>query len=228
MKYRSLIIVVEGQTEEEFVNETFAPWLNSQGIFDVRAIKIRTSKTGKGGNTNYAHFQNTTEILLKQEKDVLVTSLVDFFRLPNEFPGFEEAKKISSTAKRVEFLEQELGKDIGSGRFIPYIQLHEFEAFLFTKSDGFGVIPSFGPKEISAVGEIIRNYPNPELINDHPDTAPSKRLEKLVLGYNKVLHGNFVILENGLPIIFEKCPRFRHWAQSLVERMKSAPILTGL
>lgn len=228
MKYRSLIIVVEGQTEEEFVNETFAPWLNSQGIFDVRAIKIRTSKTGKGGNTNYAHFQNTTKILLKQEKDVLVSSLVDFFRLGKKFPRFEDSKKIPSTARRVEFLEQELGKDIASDRFIPYIQLHEFEALLFAKLEGFEAIPLFGKKEIAEVAAIIKGYPNPELINDHPDTAPSKRLERIAPGYNKVLHGNFVILENGLPIIFEKCPRFRHWAQSLVERMKSAPILTGL
>ena len=220
MKYRSLIIVVEGQTEEEFVNEVLQPWLNEQGINDVRAIKIRTSKTGKGGNTNYAHFKNTTENLLKQEKDILVTSLLDFFRLPNEFPGFDAARRIINVQKRIEFLEHELSNKIASERFIPYIQLHEFEALLFTKIEGFRVVPFCGKAAIEQISKIIDEYPNPELINDHPNTAPSKRIEKIIADYDKVLHGNYIILENGLAAIFEKCPRFRQWIERLVEHMR--------
>lgn len=221
MKYRSLIIVVEGQTEEVFVNETLAPWLNTQGIFDTRAIKIRTSKTGKGGNSNFVHFKNTTENLLKRENDILVTSLIDFFRLPVKFPGFESAKKIANVEKRIEFLEHELAKNIDSERFIPYIQLHEFEALLFSKIDGFRIIPSIGQPEIDKISKIITDYPNPELINNNPETAPSKRLEKIIASYNKVLFGNFIIAENGITSIFERCPRFKTWAINLVVQMKS-------
>ncbi len=221
MKYRSLIIVVEGQTEEVFVNETLAPWLNSQGIFDIRAIKIRTSKTGKGGNVNFEHFKNTTENLLKQENDILVSSLIDFFRLPVKFPGFESSKKITSVEKRVEFLEYELAKTIDSERFIPYIQLHEFEALLFSKIEGFRIIPSIRQSEIDKISKVISDFPNPELINDNPETAPSKRLEKIITSYNKVLFGNFIIAENGLSSIFERCPRFKIWVFNLVAKMKS-------
>jgi hypothetical protein len=218
-KYRALFIVVEGQTEEEFVNEIIRPWMLSHGIHDVRAIKIRTSKTGKGGNSNYLHFKNTTNLLLKQEKDILVTCLVDYFRLPSEFPGYATALTQKTVAKRVTILESELGKDINSPHFIPYIQLHEFEALLFTKSNGFSVIPSLGSKALTEIEAIITKYPNPEDINDHPDTAPSKRIEKLIPSYNKVLFGNYIILENGLSSILDKCPRFKQWLENLRVQM---------
>lgn len=219
MNYRTLIIIVEGQTEEEFVNETIRPWMAAHGIHDVRAIKIRTSRTGKGGNANYLHFKSTTTLLLKQEKNILVTSLIDYFRLPNEFPGFVTAMKQSTVENRVAILETELGKDINSPHFVPYIQLHEFEALLFTKSAGFKVIPSLTPKALTEIEAIITKYPNPEYINDHPDTAPSKRIKNIIPNYNKVLFGNFIVLENGLSAILEKCPRFKNWLENLRVQM---------
>lgn len=121
MKYRSVIVVVEGQTEEEFVNESLRPWLNNQEIFDVRAIKIRTSRTSKGGNTDYAKFRNDVMKLLKHEQDIFVTSLIDFFRLPSQFPQYDAAQKIADVEKRVAFLENALAQDIASNRFLPYI-----------------------------------------------------------------------------------------------------------
>ena len=46
---KRLYIVVEGQTEQEFVNSVAAPYLNKKGILDARPILIRTSRTGRGG-----------------------------------------------------------------------------------------------------------------------------------------------------------------------------------
>lgn len=219
MKYRSLIIIVEGQTEEEFVNESLRPWLSRQGIHDVRAIKIRTSQTSKGGNTDYAKFKNDVLRILKKESDVLVTSLIDYFRLPKQFPKQEEAKKIAVPEKRVKFLEESLASDIASKRFIPYIQLHEFESLLFVQMKGFEALPGITARQLADVQKIIENYPNPELINDNPQTAPSKRLLAAFPPFKKVLHGNYIILENGFPALLEKCPRFRAWAEALVLSM---------
>lgn len=219
MKYRCLIIIVEGQTEEEFVNESLRTWLNGRGIHDVRAIKIRTSQTGKGGNTDYAKFKNDVLRILKKESDVLITSLIDYFRLPNRFPKYEEAQKITLAEKRTSFLEQALMSDIASERFIPYIQLHEFEALLFADLKGFGALPGIAARQLSDIQEIIEKYPNPELINDSPQTAPSKRLLSIFPPFKKVLHGNYIILENGFPALLEKCPRFRAWAENLVLSM---------
>lgn len=77
---KRLFVVVEGQTEQEFVREVLSPYLYSHGIYDVRPIPIRTSKTGRGGFVNYYHLKNTVEPLLKSEgNDVVVTTFVDFF-----------------------------------------------------------------------------------------------------------------------------------------------------
>ena len=223
MKYRCLIIIVEGQTEEEFIKESFAPWLLGHDIFDVRPIPIRTSQRQKGGNINYRKFKNDVIRFLKSENEVLVTSLIDFFRLPTDFPEFKNAQKLNGSERQVEYLENALSDDIGEARFLPYIQMHEFEALLFTDLRGFVQLPGISPRQRLAFEKILQDYPNPELINNDPETAPSKRLEKIYPAYKKVLHGNYILLENSLSAVFEKCPRFSKWAHHLVLTMKGEP-----
>jgi Domain of unknown function (DUF4276) len=101
-----------------------------------------------------------------------------------------------------------------------YIQLHEFEALLFTKWDGFEFC-GLSASARTAIQEILQDYPNPELINDHPQTAPSKRLIQLFAPakYKKPFHGNFIALENGFEAILEKCPRFKTWIDTLEKRL---------
>jgi hypothetical protein len=69
---RGLYIIVEGPTEEEFVNEVLRPYFINYGIFDVRAILIQTSPGYKGGDLKFERFKNNVEILLKAESNVLV------------------------------------------------------------------------------------------------------------------------------------------------------------
>lgn len=58
---KRLVIVVEGQTEQCFVNEILAPYLNARGIYSVAPILIRTSKNGRGGFVNYRHLYDTVK-----------------------------------------------------------------------------------------------------------------------------------------------------------------------
>lgn len=67
---------------------------------------------------------------------------------------------------------------------------------------------------------IIDAFDNPEDINSSPETAPSKRLMRIIPGYDKVLFGNIIALENGLSLVLEKCPRFRTWIDTLIHRCK--------
>ena len=55
---KRLFIVVEGQTEEAFVNELMSPYFIQNGIYDVRPVLIQTSKGHKGGFVNYEHLKN--------------------------------------------------------------------------------------------------------------------------------------------------------------------------
>ena len=64
---KRLNIVVEGQTEQSFVNEVLAPHLRNNGVSLIIPRLIRTSKTGRGGLVNYHHLHNTIKGLLSNQ-----------------------------------------------------------------------------------------------------------------------------------------------------------------
>lgn len=113
-------------------------------------------------------------------------------------------------------MEKSISDDINDRRFIPYIQLHEFEALLFSATNGFEMY--FEDKISEEIQCIIDSFDNPEDINSSPETAPSKRLIRIIPYYDKVIYGNIVALEIGLSTILSKCPRFRRWISSLIYR----------
>ncbi len=213
---KRLFIVVEGQTEEAFVKELMAPYFIQNGIYDVRPVIIQTSKGHKGGFVNYEHLKNDILRLLKsQGQDVVVTTFVDFFRCP-ELPNQKDIEALPSHIKRVEEMEKSISDDINDWRFIPYIQLHEFEALLFSAVNGFEIY--FEDQVSNEIQGIIDSFDNPEEINSSPETAPSKRLIRIIPYYDKVIYGNIVALEIGLPTILARCPRFRGWIDCLIHR----------
>jgi len=217
-----LFIIVEGQTEEAFVKEILQPWFAAQHIHDVRAIKISTSRGHKGGFVNYEHLKNDAIRLLKGEKDAFVTTFVDYFRLPTNVPGFVKCKEISqNTSQKISCLEQAIYEDIGDSRFHPYIQRHEFEALLFSSNAGFEKF--FGSPVSNETRNLINQFDNPEDINAHPATAPSKRILNILPDYEKVTDGNIIALEVGIDSMRQKCPRFRLWLDKIAVAAKSNP-----
>lgn len=215
---KRLYVIVEGQTEQQFVKELLLPYLQQFGIYVVTPVLIRTSKNGRGGFVNYAHLKNDVLKLLKSSQDDFVVSMfVDFFRMP-EVPFKERWENISSHPEQVAVMEQCIAADINDRRFIPYIQLHEFEALLFSNNDGFSAY--FSEKEALQTQEIISSYANPEDINTTPDGAPSKRLLTIKNNYDKVIEGNLIALEIGIKNILARCPRFAAWVDILIKSCK--------
>lgn len=213
---KRLFIVVEGQTEEAFVKELMTPHFIHNGIYDIRPVLIQTSKGHKGGFVNYEHLKNDLLRLLKsQGQDVVVTTFVDFFRCP-ELPNQNDIDMLPSHIQKVEAMEKCMSDDINDWRFIPYIQLHEFEALLFSAANGFEMY--FENQISKEIQGIIDSHDNPEEINSSPETAPSKRLIRIIPYYDKVIYGNIIALEIGLTTILSKCPRFRGWIDSLIHR----------
>lgn len=212
---KRLYIVVEGQTEEEFVKDLMAPYFLEYGIYIYPTI-IHTSRGHKGGFVNYEHLKNDINRLLKsQGEDVIVTTFVDFFRCP-ELPETEDCSKIPNHSERVAEMEKAVSDDINDRRFYPYIQLHEFEAVLFSSDKGF--IKYFDREQSLELQGIVESYDNPEDINSSPEGAPSKRLLRIVPDYDKVMFGNIIALEIGMTTILEKCPRFKAWIEMLIRK----------
>lgn len=213
---KRVYIVVEGQTEQEFVNSMIAPYLQNFDIYSLTPILIRTSRSGRGGMINYQHLQNTVKMLLQSsQSDFIVTTFIDFFRIPNTMPKYHECMAKPDDMQRIEALEKAMNENISDNRFFSYIQLHEFEALLFSDNKGFEAY--FDGNEAEQTSAIIATYENSEDINSSPEGAPSKRLLRIKPDYNKVLEGNLIALEIGIHTIMEKCPRFAEWMNRMVE-----------
>lgn len=221
---RVLNILVEGQTEKEFVSSLIYPYmLNTHGIDNIRTITIETSPGYKGGDVRYqARYKTNILRILRGREEMIVTSLVDYYRLRTDFPNYNDSRLLPTAVQRVSLIEQGCLDDIADERFIPYIQLHEFEGLLFSHSKGFSTLfPDLPASIMRELIQTVDQFDNPELINDRPQFAPSKRLERLIPAYEKPLFGNMIALENGFDVLLDRCPRFRNWIDTLIERMTS-------
>ena len=216
-----LYIVCEGQTEEEFVNNLLFGHLTS---LNVHPIPIIIGKTGrKGGNVEYQRLRTNIRNSLRQENACYCTTLIDYYGLPSSFPGKSESKTknvLSDIAGTFSAsFENALKVDIGENsmrRFIPYVQLHEFEALLFSDPASFAVVIN-RPHLRDEFEKINSKFATPEHINDSPHTAPSKQVIGLFPGYErqKPLLAVLAALEIGLPKIRQECPLFNDWLTKL-------------
>jgi hypothetical protein len=216
-----LYLFAEGQTEQTFADTLLQPHLNQYNIF-LHAILIskgrRRGKIQRGGGNRYSPIKKDIQNLMKQEKSahVFFTTAIDLYGLPQDFPGFVEAQSLrQNPQQRVDFLERRFGEDIGDPRFIPHLQLHEYEAYLFSDPTGFAHL--YPNTDLAALATIAAAYETPELINDGPETAPSKRMAARLPGYDraKSTFGPQLAEHIGLPTIRERCPHFARWLGQL-------------
>lgn len=223
---KRLHITAEGQTEEFFVKNTLADFLGVYGVStDVRCVltgkdKHRQDIKYRGGMISYIKAKNDITQWLKEEKnnnDVCFTTMFDLYALPDDFPGFADAAKQVNPYDKVETLEQAFAEDINDYRFIPYIQLHEFETLLFVCPQKFEIEYIDKQNDIDELIRISEEKGNPELINDGAETAPSKRIIKVFPDYanNKPAIGSMVAQEIGMDCLMKSCKHFADWVGKL-------------
>jgi hypothetical protein len=92
--------------------------------------------------------------------------------------------------------------------------MHEFEGLLFSDCRRFA--EGIGRPELCPKFQAIRDaFGTPEEIDDSPLTAPSKRVQSLVSGYDKPLLRTLAVLHIGLDTIRAECLHFRQWLDRL-------------
>lgn len=198
---KRVLVLAEGLTEERFVKSILNPHLLQMEKTVVPTLittkRVKSGPDFKGGVTHYKKIERDLRRLLGDSSAVAVTSFIDYYGLPGDFPGYK-TRPAGTPIMQTQHVEREWAKKIANPRFRPYLMLHEFEALLFVE-----------PAEVCTtlhqldalpkVREVRATFPTPEDINDDPHTAPSKRLAKLLVGYRKAVHGPIVTGRVGLP-----------------------------
>ena len=220
---KSLLILVEGQTEKEFIDDVLMPylWQQHQIVSTPTIIKTRINKQGennKGGFVKYAKTRKEILRLIHNSKG-LVTTMFDFYQLGDDYPGVSEIKSSMDSIEKVNLIENRWKEDIDHLRFLPNLQLHEFESILFCDIAPWEMLFD-DESAIKKIEAIINQYDNPEEINDSPQTAPSKRIENIFEDYNKPAYGALIASQIGMPIISQKCPHFKSWLSRIIDRFQ--------
>ena len=207
-----VLVFVEGQTEETFVRDLLVPYFSRLGIY-LTPILAQTSPGHKGGIVSYGKVKHQLTRLCRQDQGAYVTTMMDYYGLPNDFPGLDG--RVPDAHEQVMRLELALQQDIDAPNFIPNLLLHEFEALLFSAPEKFA--EWLDDQTLLAPMAAIRGaFATPEHINNSPQTAPSKRILALVPHYKKTVDGPLIAEDIGLDAIRAQCPHFNNWIERLL------------
>lgn len=210
---KRVLALVEGQTEERFFKDVLCPYFWNHEI-DLTP-KIATTKRVmigphfKGGITDYSKVEKDIRLLLNDTGVEAVTTFIDYYALPSDFPGMT-TRPAGKSIHRVIHVENAWKIQINHQNFHPYLMVHEFEAMLFCKPEELSNA-LYQPKIVKELESIRKSVSSPEEINEGPNTAPSKRIIKCTSAYHKTLHGPIVAKRIGLQSIRGQCPHFNEW-----------------
>jgi len=213
-----VIAVVEGSTEQTFVREVLAPWLWNASRIEL--VASAAGKPGKKGGNSYGRVKRDIINHLKNPHFALVTTFFDFYGMSTKWPGRTEARKKSHANKPVAVenaMRDDIEADVGSeliARLLPYIQMHEFEALLFSEPSALSEVMRDEASKKKLL-EIRNEFSTPEEINDSPDMAPSKRVERIFRFYRKPLHGVLAAKRVTIEKMRLECPHFEIWLTAL-------------
>ncbi|CDG17088.1 DUF4276 family protein [Xenorhabdus doucetiae] len=213
--YIEVMAIVEGKTEQIFIEKILQPYLAGKMIF-ISATQV--SKPGqKGGDVRFSRVKKDIEMHLKQRSDTYVTTFIDYYGT-HEWPGLETLNRCWEPGQIAEHLNlstqaeirQCLSAQRAEERFIPYIVMHEFEALLFSDKE---ILAHELNISTQTVEQVLRECGEPESINNSPQTAPSKRLGRWSASgaFAKTTTGIAIAEKTGIPKMREKCPLFNEW-----------------
>lgn len=213
------LILVEGQTEERFVKLVLSDYFFQRDICLIpRIIETKEVKSGpnfKGGINSYQKIKKDLLKLLADSSAGIVTTMIDYYGLPRDFPSFNDKGNCYSKVKSA---EESFARDISNPKFVPYLQLHEFEGILFSAPKAISSTMDTSGKSDFFVQRIRDQVSSPEEINDGPDTHPSKRILKLFPNYNKPFQGELISSRIGMDKILSDCPHFNSWVARIIEK----------
>lgn len=229
MNWLRLYITTEGQAERKFADDLLRPHLAAFNIEVKTRVVLTNRKLGKrGGILDFGKIRDDLWRLMREDRqpEARFTTMVDLYALPGEFPGWSEAQRKRLPEERVAVLEAAFQAEMGDARFLPYIQLHEFEALHYCDLSQLQRRIAGSERAFAVLAKEVHGLA-PEEINEGATTAPSKRIIKHVAIYEKlkVRVGAPAASAIGLPALRFKCPHFNRWISQLEGLTAAVPDL---
>jgi hypothetical protein len=202
MKKIILGISVEGQTEAYFSKYVLARYLKKHNIQLLDPVIM-------GGNINLPRLESVISLMAPNYD--YVTTLYDFYG----FEGKSYNDNYNTLCEKI----KTYGELAKLSNFLPYVQMYEFEALLFSD---LNVLASHMDENIDKVQEYLTllqvdiQNKAPETVNDSILTAPSKRIHNIFRRYKKSIYGYIIAQEIGISKIREKCPNFNSWINNII------------
>ena len=164
-----LHMVVEGQTEETFVNRVLSHHLGQYDILvDARQVETsrRHTRIYRGGFDRSRGYQQARKDLAlwmqeDQNADAHFTTMFDLYALPTDFPDYDRSTCCATPYERVAVLEKALEREVEHPRFIAYIQLHEFETLLLADPAKFDWEFLQNERAIQNLAQMVALFDNP-------------------------------------------------------------------
>lgn len=222
---RRLYVVVEGQSEEAFVKGLLGPHLLTRDVLAEPIIVATSRESGgrkrKGGGLWKRWRDDLDRVLYEQAPGgAWVTTMFDLYGLPKDFPDLPRIQAAATPALKVQAAETALRDawaelDV-SRRFLPYIQCHEYEALVLACLDDLARILD-APEDLRGLKNLQEELGDipPEHVDDGVQTSPSRRLERHIPGYDKVLHGELALWNTSMSVLMDRCPHFGEWVRRL-------------
>ncbi len=223
-----LLVHVEGQTEEQFIKGVLRDYLVRKGY---HAVDARILGRKKSGICSWDSARKEILNHLKKDAGCLISTMVDFYRMPatggRAWPGRAEEARLNGAAQKAACVQSAMHADVAAAigdarRFVPFVVMHEFEGLLF--SDCLAFARAILRENLASGRQGIRDgFETPEDINDSEQTAPSKRVLKLMPEYQKPRQGEDAAREIGIERMRLECPLFDAWIRRLEDLAAYAP-----
>jgi len=219
---KRIFIIVEGETEERFVRRILYPHFINLGIHLEPELWVTNRKTGSaGGGRSFDLIENHLRRRIQRystDTNVYISTMIDLYRFPRQGNTVydEDVILANSGINKKTLLEEKLYRRFSFYRFIPYIQLHEFEALLYSDISKLVLFYTDKQYEISQLACATIGI-SPEDINDRIETSPSHRIIDTIPVFEKqkATVGPTIADAIGLNLIREKCPEFDKWVKKM-------------
>jgi Domain of unknown function (DUF4276) len=221
---KRLYLTVEGQTEAAFATSVLAPHLVNFNVFlyPPRFTGLHARRRGRipqGGLLHtFGHALSDIRVWLKEDKskDARFSMMIDLYSLPHDFPGYESGMAKRTGGEQASVLEECLSEEIGDARFIPYLQVHEYEALVLVDPGRITTIYDSVPHaEIEALCQECADFETPEEINHGQHSHAKYRIQRRVPDYDENVAGPLLAENIGLHLLRESCLHFAAWLTTL-------------